>query len=202
MSGPRRIFGLALVAVALAAFAGCGGDEEGKGIPAATAGTLNAQLQKVQDRISQGSVGACKDILDAPEERGPNKQQVQNAIDSLPDDVDSDVKSALQDSFDHLWDLVDEECQNKESEQKQNTTPTDTTEETTPAETEPETETNTTPTQEETTPTAPTTPSDEELPGGEGNGNGNGNGGGGGGGLPGAGNGGGVGPSGEEADGL
>ena len=141
MKGFRRILAAALVGVALAA-AGCGGDEEGKGIPAATADTLNAQLEKVQERITQGSVGACKDILDAPDERGPNKKQVQDAIDSMPDDVDSDVKAALQDSFDHLWDLVEQDCQDKEDKQQINTTPTETQEETTPTET-----------QEETTPT-------------------------------------------------
>lgn len=185
-----RTFALVLVAVAVASAGGCGGDEEGKGIPAASADTLNAQLQKVQDRITQGSVGACKDILDAPDERGPNKKQVQDTIDSLPDDVDSDVRSALQDSFDHLWDLVEQECEDKASEQEQqDTTPTDTQPETTP----PATETETTPTQpEETTPTETTPPADEELPGGEGNGNG------GGGAVPGAGNGGGAGPSAQE----
>jgi hypothetical protein len=173
--GSGRILAAALAAVALAA-AGCGGDEEGKPIPAGTAETLNLQLQKVQERITQGSVGACKDILDAPDERGPNKKQVQDAIDSMPDDVDPDVKSALQDSFDHLWELVEQDCEDKESEQEQeqNTTPTQTQtqEETTPTETQEET----TPaeTETETTPTTTVPPSEEQLPGGEGNGNGGG----------------------------
>jgi hypothetical protein len=174
VKGSRRILAAALVGVALAA-AGCGGDEEGKGIPAATADTLNVQLQKVQERITQGSVGACKDILDAPDERGPNKKPVQQAIDSLPDDVDSDVRSALQDSFDHLWDLVEQDCQDKEDKedkQQTNTTPTETQEETTPTETQEET--TPTETETETTPTTTVPPSEEELPGGEGNGNGGG----------------------------
>ena len=171
MKGSRRILAAALVGVALAA-AGCGGDEEGKQIPTATAGSLNAQLQKVQDRINQGSAGACKDILEAPESRGPNKQQVQDLIDSMPDDVDADVKSALQDSFDHLWDLVEQDCQDKEDKQQTNTTPTETQEETTPTETQEET--TPTETETETTPTTTVPPSEEELPGGEGNGNGGG----------------------------
>jgi hypothetical protein len=184
-----RIFALVLVAVAVTAAAGCGGDKEGKGIPVATADTLNAQLDKVEERIQQGSAGACKDVLEGP--RGPNKEQVQEAIDSMPDDVDPDVKSALQDSFDHLWDLVEQDCADKASEQQQqNTTPTETQTETTPA----QTETETTPTQpEETTPTETTPPAEEQLPGGEGNGNG-------GGAVPGAGEGGGAGPGAQKVE--
>ncbi|HKP20211.1 MAG TPA: hypothetical protein VJT68_01750 [Thermoleophilaceae bacterium] len=179
-----RIFALVIVAVSVAVATGCGGDEEGKGIPSASADQLFAQLDDVQKRIDQGSAGACRDIIEAPDERGADKKQVQEVIDSLPDDVDSDVKSALQDSFDHLWDLVEQECEDRESKQDTNTTPTETHEETTPTETQEET----TPTQpEETTPTETTPPAEEELPGGEGNGNG-------GGAVPGAGNGGGAGP--------
>ena len=79
MRGPRRIFALALVAVAVFA-AGCGGDTEGKGIPVATADSLHNQLDNVQARIDQGSAGACKDIIEAPASRGSNKQQVQDLI--------------------------------------------------------------------------------------------------------------------------
>jgi hypothetical protein len=174
MSRSRRTFALALVAAAVAV-TGCGGDEEGKGIPAATASALGQQLDGVQQRIDEGSAGACRDILEAPNERGPNKQKVEELIDSLPDDVDSDVRSALEDSFDRLWDLVQQECDDKaskeEDEKKTDTTPTKTQEETTPTETTP---TETTPT--ETTPTETTPPSEEELPPGEGDGNGGGGG--------------------------
>jgi hypothetical protein len=182
MRAPRRILALALAATALAA-AGCGGDEEGKGIPQTTANGLLAQLEGVQRRIDQGSAGACKDILEGS--NGPNKQQAQDLIDSLPGDVDADVKSALQDSFDNLWDLVEQECEDKASEEEEkNTTPTETA--TTPTETQ--TETAPPETETETTPTQTIPPSEEELPEGEGNGNG-------GGAVPGTGNGGGVGPS-------
>src|SRR4051812_22632539 len=98
VSAPGRIFALALVAACLVV-AGCGGNDKGSPIPAATARLLAAQLDGVQARIDQGSGGACKDILEGP--RGPNKQQVQDLIDSLPGSVDSDVRSALQDSFDN-----------------------------------------------------------------------------------------------------
>ena len=163
---------MVLVTLAAVAVAGCGGDEEGKGIPAATADQLSAQLVDVENRINQGSPGACRDVLEAPESRGADKQQVQALIDEMPDDVDSDVKSALQESFDHLWDLVEQDCEDKEDKQQTNTTPTETQEETTPTETHEET----TPaeTETETTPTTTVPPSQEELPGGEGNGNGGG----------------------------
>ena len=58
-----------LLAVALSlAAAGCGGDEEGKPIPAATATALNTELDGVQARLDQGSAGACRDILEGPRE--------------------------------------------------------------------------------------------------------------------------------------
>jgi hypothetical protein len=173
-----RILALVLTAATLA-IAGCGGNDKGDPIPAATADSLQSQLDGVQARLDQGSAGACKDILEGP--RGPNKQQVQDLIDSLPDSVDSDVRSALQDSFDRLWDLVDQECQDKESKTQTDTTPTDTTPtDTTPTDTTPTdtTPTDTTPT--DTTPTTPTSPDTAPLPN-DGNGNG--------GGVPGAGNG-------------
>ena len=178
---------LLAVAVSLAV-AGCGGDEEGKPIPAATATALNNELDGVQARLDQGSSGACRDILEGP--RDPNMARVQELIDAMPDDVDSDVRSALEDSFDRLWDLVQEDCDDKAQEEKsqqepQETTTEETTPETTPTETTPP----------ETTPTETTPPAEEQLPpdgdgnnggGVPGNGTGNGNGGGGGGVGPGA----------------
>jgi hypothetical protein len=171
MRGPRRIFALALVAVAVAA-AGCGGDKEGKGIPVATADSLQNQLDNVQARIDQGSAGACKDVIEAPASRGSNKQQVQDLIDSMPDDVDADVESALQDSFDNLWDLVEQDCADKADKQDTKTTPTETQTETQTTPTE--TQTETTPTETETTPTqTETAPDTAPLPN-DGNGNGGG----------------------------
>jgi len=163
-----RVLTFALLALALVA-AGCGGDDEGKPIPAATATQLDAQLDGVQARLDNGTAGACKDILEGP--RGPNLEQVNQIIESLPDDVDSGVRSALQDSFDNLWDRVQDKCDELSEAQQQ---PTET--ETTPTEITP---TETTPT--ETTPTETVPPATEELPP-DGNGNGNG-------GVPGNGNG-------------
>ncbi len=180
MRALRRIFPVSLIVlIALSvALAGCGGDDKGKPIPAATATALNTELNGVQARLDNGTAGACKDILEGS--RGPNKDRVNELIDSMPDDVDSDVRSALEDSFDNLWDLVQQECddrQTKEDEAKQQEQQP---QETTPTETTP---TETTPT--ETTPTE-TTPTDEAPLPNDGNGdsggvpgdNGNGNGGG------------------------
>jgi hypothetical protein len=162
----------ALVAAALL-MAGCGSDEEGAPIPAASAQALQRQLDSIEGRIDNGTVGACRDITGGAQ---PNTDAVQNIIDSLPKNVDADVKHALQESFDHLFSLTDNQCD--ELEQKQtptetNTTPTETETNTTPT----ETETNTTPTETETTPTqTETAPPSDTTPGNQGNGNGNGGG--------------------------
>jgi hypothetical protein len=182
MSHRGRIAVLLAVALSLVV-AGCGGDDEGKPIPTASATALNNELDKVQERLDEGSAGACKDILEGP--RGPNMQRVQDLIDAMPDDVDSDVRAALQDSFDRLWDLVEQDCEDKAQQEEENrqqeepeqTAPEETSPETTPTETTPP---------EETTPTETTPPEEEQLPP-EGDGDN-------GGGIPGAGGGGGVGP--------
>jgi hypothetical protein len=181
-----RALTFVLVALVLVA-AGCGGDEEGKPLPSAQVQLLNGRLDETQRRLDDGSAGACRDILD------DTRPEVGKIIDSLPSDVDGDVRDALVESFDNLWSLVEGRCQEAEQEEKsqQEQEP-----EPEPTETEP-TETETTPT--ETTPTETTPPATEELPP-EGDGdndgalpeNGNGNGGG---------NGGGVGPDGTDLGG-
>jgi len=186
MTVPRLTFLLPLLALALAG-AGCGGDDEGTPIPSATATALNGELDGVQRRLDEGSAGACKDILEGP--RGPNLERVRELIDSMPDDVDPDVRSALEDSFDRLWELVQDDCDEKASKEEATPEPEpqQTEEQTTPEETETETA------PPEDTTTEPLPPAEEELPP-DGNGNGNGNG---------VGNGGGVGPDGADlGDGL
>ena len=182
MTTLKRISLLFALGACLAA-AGCGSDDEGgKKISAATAAALAAQLDKVQERLDNGSEGACKDILEGP--RGPNKAAVQQLIDGLPNDVDPDVRDALQESFDNLWSLVESKCEDlKPDEPAQTETQTQTQTEETPTETE-SVPTETTPPPTETTPPATeTTPPDGNGNSGgaippEGNGNGNGNGGG------------------------
>jgi hypothetical protein len=175
----KRISLLLSLGACLAA-TGCGSDNEGgKKIPAAQASELLNQLDGVQRRLDDGSPGACKDILDGP--RGPNRDAVARDLDSLPNNVDPDVRDALQQSFDNLWSLVDSECQNLTPDEPAQTETT-TQPETTPTETQTET-TETTP---PTTDTTPTNPDEAPLPN-DGNGNGGGT-------VPPTGNGGGAGP--------
>ena len=173
---------LAFVVAALvlcAVAAGCGGDEEGKGLASAQVQLLDGRLDETQRRLDDGSAGACRDILN------DTKPEVGRIIDSLPNDVDADVRDALVESFDNLWGLVDDRCQEAEQKEESQQEPEPEPE---PTQTEP-TQTETTETDTTTTETTP--PATEELPP-EGDGDNNG-------GVPGNngnGNGGGVGPDG------
>ena len=151
---------LLLALAAALTTAGCGSDDEGKPLPRETVAALDAQLDKVQDRLDDGSEGACKDILDAPPERGANRDAVQRALEDLPDDVDPDVREATQESFDNLWSLVESRCEELKPDE-----PTETQSEPTETETQPtETETEPTETETEPTDTTPTTPGEETIP--------------------------------------
>jgi outer membrane murein-binding lipoprotein Lpp len=174
----KRIFLLLALGACLAA-TGCGSDDEGgKKIPAATAAALQQQLNSVQDRLDNGTEAACKDILSAED---ANDDAVTGILNSLPNDVDPDVRDALQESFDNLWSLVESKCQNLQpDEPAQTETQTQTQTEETPTETTP-------PATETTPPATETTPPATETNPPEGNGNN-------GGAIPPDGNGGGVGP--------
>ena len=115
----RNLTPLLLVLAACVAV-GCGADEETKpSIPADAAANLMTRLGSVEDRFDFGD-GACRDI---PEDQ----RLVNDEIARLPSSVDSDVRNALQDSFDHLFDLTDEQCDEGKGEQTDtNTDTTDT----------------------------------------------------------------------------
>jgi hypothetical protein len=140
-----RITALALVAALAAAATGCGKDsEKGDPIPASVAGTLQQRLQVIQKQLDQGG-GACADILDK------TRPVVERDLQQVPSSVSRDVRRALRDSFDRLFELSSTQCQ---SDTNTDTTPTETDTtptDTTPTETQP---TETTPTQ--TTPTQTT----------------------------------------------
>jgi hypothetical protein len=154
---PRIITTLLLVIAAVAA-AGCGADEETKpSIPADDAQALEARLDEVQRRFDAGG-GACGDIVN------DTQPAVESILASLPSSVDADVRGAVAESFDRLFELSAEQC----DDQEESTTPTETeTTDTTETETTDTTETEpTTPTETETTDTTetePTTPT-ETLP--------------------------------------
>jgi hypothetical protein len=151
---PRTITTL-LLAIAVVATAGCGADEETKpSIPADSAQALEARLDEVQRRFDAGG-GACGDIIN------DTQPAVQSILASLPQSVDADVRSAVTDSFDRLFELSAEQCDDEE----QSTTPTETETQTTETESTDTTETETTDTTE-TEPTTPTetTPTTETFP--------------------------------------
>jgi hypothetical protein len=148
--------------------AGCGSsDSKGKPIPAASRTELDKQLSSIKNRFDFGG-GACTDIAQ-------NKQSVQQTLASLPSDTDSDVKKALSDGFDKLFQDADEQCNTSKGQQ----TETQTTESTpapapTPTETQ-TTQSETTPQQTSTTP-APKKPTKPKSNGnGTGKSNGTGN---------------------------
>jgi hypothetical protein len=161
--------GLALAAIAV----GCGGDDEGAPIPNRQATELLGQLDSVSSRIANGSTAACRNVIEGGD---TNVDTVQRIIDSLPASVDGDVRDALEQSFDRLFELVGEKCADIEQGQT-DTTPTETTPpatETTPTETTPPA-TETTPTETtppSTTPEGPTTPTTPGDFGGGGGGSG------------------------------
>ena len=171
----------ALAATALA-ITGCGSDEEGEQLPPAAADQLERQLGFIERAIDQGSLGACRSVLEGAQ---PNRAEVERILEGLPEDVDPELREATEDSFSRLFDLVEEDCEEKEADAETETETTPTATETVPTETE------TTPTETETTETTP--PQDDGPPGGgrdngdNGNGDNNGDGGapsqGGGGGL-------------------
>jgi hypothetical protein len=146
---PRTITTL-LLAIAVVATAGCGADEETKpSIPADSAQALEARLDEVQRRFDAGG-GACGDIIN------DTQPAVQSILASLPQSVDADVRSAVTDSFDRLFELSAEQCDDEE----QSTTPTETETQTTETESTDTTETETT----DTTETEPTTPTETTPP--------------------------------------
>jgi hypothetical protein len=158
----------ALLGLALAALSGCGSDdEEGAPIPAAAAAELQKRLDSVENRFEFGG-GACNDIAD-------DERRVSATIESLPADVDPDVRQALEDSFSRLFELTDEQCDEQKGQDTETEPEPETETETTP--TEPETETETTPTEPETEtettppepePTTPTETEPERPPQGDG----------------------------------
>ena len=188
MTNLKRIFTIPILCLCLAA-AGCGGDDdEGEPIPSEQADALLQQLDVVQNRLDNGSVGACQDVFTHAE--SPNQPAVDGILTQIPDTVDPEVRSALEASFARLWELVDQECDERQPDEPAEPEPEPAPEEDQeePTETAPPEEEPTLP-EEETLPPEGDGDSEGEIPPGNGNGNGNG-----------LGNGGGVGPGGGEGE--
>jgi hypothetical protein len=172
--------------------AGCGSDDEQEGepIPADSAAALERQLASIQDRFEFGG-DACADIAGNED---PNTTAVQSIIDSLPQDVDPEVRDALEQSFERLFQLTEEQCDEQRGQETEAEPPPDvetepeTTETLPPEDEEDDEEEEEPPPAEETPEVPPETPpgQDGELPPGQGDGN-SGQGGGGGALVPGEG---------------
>jgi hypothetical protein len=151
-----------LLAVAAPIATGCGDDEQPRGekLPPEVAQTLMQQLESVGDRVAAGVAGACDDIYSSDPEVG-NIEPIEAALDSIPTDVDPEIRSALQRSVERLTQLVDQECSEIRSAEQERQDPVE--EEEPPPETV-ETETVPTETTETTTTPPETTPVDPEEP--------------------------------------
>jgi hypothetical protein len=96
-----------ILALAAGLAAGCGGDEEnGEPIPPDQAAALQRQLDSIENRFQFGG-DACADITGNAD---PNTTAVRSVLDSLPQDVDPDLRDSLEQSFDRLFELVQEQC--------------------------------------------------------------------------------------------
>lgn len=133
---------MSVCAAALAA--GCGSEDKGRPLPRAQAAELKARLAEVERRFDAGG-GACRDI------EGDSAPAAQRIIDGLPANVDPDLRDAVRQSFDRLFELTSQQC---DEGRGQETAPETTPPETTPPPTE-TTPTETAPTEPETTPTQP-----------------------------------------------
>jgi len=153
MMRPRHLL---VIPIAALAFAGCGSDEEGDPIPQTSVAAIEAQLNNIEGQIADGSVGACEDI----NKPGNTFENLEAAVQGVPQSVDPDVRDALERSIERLGDLVDEKCASLEAETE--TTPEET--ETVTIETVPEETVPVEPPPEETTPaeTVPEQPPEDE----------------------------------------
>ena len=144
-----------LVVLAAGALAvGCGSDDEGAPIPANIADQLQTRLDEIERRFEFGN-GACADI------ESDSKPAVEQLVASVPNDVDADVRQALSESFDRLFELTAEQCEQQQTETQPAPAPVPEPEpvptepappETTETEAPPQTETTPPPEQTETSP--------------------------------------------------
>ena len=154
--------GLTLIAALAALWAsGCGGGSGSKGrpLPSQQALALQRELDSVQRRFEFGD-GACKDIQNS------SKPDVQAILASIPSNVKADVRDALRQSFDNLWNLASSQCNTAKNQPTTPRTTPQTQTQTTPTQTQ--TQTETTPTQTQTQPKKPKKPKDQTDSGGAG----------------------------------
>jgi hypothetical protein len=108
-----------LLALAAGLAAGCGSDDdgqEGEPIPAQAAADLQSRLDEVERRMEAGG-GACADI------QNDTLPAIQSTIDSLPDDVDAELRDALVRSFERLFELTQEQCDEQQGQETETEPP-------------------------------------------------------------------------------
>jgi hypothetical protein len=104
-----------ILALAAGLAAGCGGEDEGgEPIPADQAAALQRQLESIENRFQFGG-DACTDITGNTD---PNTTAVRSVIDSLPQNVDPDVRDSLEQSFERLFELVQEQCDTEKGQEE------------------------------------------------------------------------------------
>jgi hypothetical protein len=106
---------VALSLGALALTGGCGADEEGEPIPQDSAARLNERLGEIEGRFDAGG-GACADLEDS-------RRDVQNELDELPNGVDQDTRDALEESFERLFAIAIEDCDEEKGQTTQEAPP-------------------------------------------------------------------------------
>jgi hypothetical protein len=106
-----------VLALACGLAVGCGGDDEenGEPIPAEQAAALERQLESIENRFQFGG-DACRDITGNAD---PNTTAVRSVLDSLPKNVDPDVRDALDQSFERLFELVQAQCDENSGQEEQ-----------------------------------------------------------------------------------
>jgi hypothetical protein len=110
----RRATTTLILALTAGLVAGCGGeDESGEPIPAEQAAALERQLESIENRFQFGG-DACADITGNSD---PNTTAVRSVLDSLPQKVDPDVRDALDQSFERLFELVQEQCDTEKGQE-------------------------------------------------------------------------------------
>jgi hypothetical protein len=112
----QRTTTILVLALTAGIAAGCGGDdEEGEPIPAEQAAALERQLESIRNRFEFGG-GACANITGGND---PNTNVVRSTIASLPQNVDPDVRQTLEQGFERLFELAQEQCDEQKGQEEQ-----------------------------------------------------------------------------------
>ena len=110
MIRPRAQLAALVACAALIVGAGCGSDDdpEGRPLPRQAANELEKRLDEVQRRFDaaseEGKAGACNDIDD------DSYPAIDRIVNTLPENVDPEVRDALQASLERLRELTREGC--------------------------------------------------------------------------------------------